>query len=103
MISLRSLACLLLSSISHLVTALPSPNDGLGLEELDIRQNENFITQYWGNDFADFEYESGPGGEYSLEWNQRAGGNFVVGKGYRPGGDRYETFSVLQYLPSFRL
>jgi hypothetical protein len=101
MISLCYLACLL-PWISGLVTALPSQNDGIGPEELEIRQNENFITQYWGNDFADFEYENGPGGEYSLEWNQRAGGNFVVGKGYRPGGDRYEIFPPPQYLPSYR-
>ena len=52
--------------------------------ELYERQN-NFRTQYWANDNANLSWTSGPGGSYRVSWNQRSGGNFVVGKGYSPG------------------
>jgi len=55
-------------------------------ESLQARQGGNFANQYWENDFADLDYVSGAGGQYSAVWDNGFGGNFVVGKGYRPGG-----------------
>jgi hypothetical protein len=52
--------------------------------ELYERQN-NFRTQYWANENANLSWTSGPGGSYRVSWNQRSGGNSVVGKGYSPG------------------
>jgi hypothetical protein len=46
-----------------------------------------WITQYWENDFAKvIDYASGEDGQYSLDWDNGFGGNFVIGKGHRPGG-----------------
>jgi len=65
------------------VLAVPATNS----EHLEARQGSNFAVQNWANDFADVDFVSGPAGQFSAEWNNGFGGNFVVGKGYRPGGD----------------
>jgi len=65
------------------VVAVPATNS----QSLKPRQGSNFIVQNWANDFADLDFESGPAGQFSVDWNNGFGGNFVVGKGYRPGGD----------------
>lgn len=59
----------------------------VGPQPLAPRQGGGFATQYWANDWAKLDYKSGPAGQYSVTWNNGFGGNFVVGKGYRPGGD----------------
>lgn len=53
---------------------------------LDQRQ-ERFTIQNWKNDFASVNFTSGPAGQFDVTWNNRPGGNFVVGKGYRPARD----------------
>jgi endo-1,4-beta-xylanase len=45
-----------------------------------------FATQYWANDYATLDYNDLGGGEYNVSWDNGFGGNFVVGKGYSPGG-----------------
>ena len=55
--------------------------------DLEARQNNRFTTQYWANDFASLNWTSGPAGQFNLTWNNGFGGNFVVGKGYRPSTD----------------
>jgi endo-1,4-beta-xylanase len=72
-----------LVSILSLATAVVG-EPVIGPKELQPRQGGGFTTQYWGNDFADFDYKSGPGGNFAVEWDNNFGGNFVVGKGYRP-------------------
>lgn len=61
-------------------TASSEPRD------LEARQNQ-WITQYWENDFADVDWDSGPGGQFNLTWDNGFGGNFVIGKGLRPSRD----------------
>lgn len=56
------------------------------IQDLAARQNR-FTTQYWANDFASLNWTSGPAGQFNLTWNNGFGGNFVVGKGYRPSTD----------------
>jgi endo-1,4-beta-xylanase len=58
----------------------------LNERDLEARQ-QRFITQYWANDFASLNWTSGPAGQFNLTWNNGFGGNFVVGKGYRPSTD----------------
>jgi endo-1,4-beta-xylanase len=53
---------------------------------LEPRQN-GFMVQNWANDFADVDFENGNGGAFSATWKNGPGGNFVVGKGYRPARD----------------
>ena len=55
--------------------------------DLEARQSNNFITQYWENDFADVDWTNGAAGKFNLTWNNGFGGNFVIGKGYRPSRD----------------
>lgn len=50
------------------------------------RQN-GFTIQNWANDLADVDFENGVGGAFSATWDNGPGGNFVVGKGYRPARD----------------
>jgi endo-1,4-beta-xylanase len=46
-----------------------------------------WAIQSWANDFADVDFENGDDGEFSVTWDDGFAGNFVYGKGYRPGGD----------------
>ncbi|KXJ87134.1 concanavalin A-like lectin/glucanase domain-containing protein, partial [Microdochium bolleyi] len=41
----------------------------------------------WKNDFATVDFKTGANGSFSAVWNNRPGGNFVSGRGYRPGRD----------------
>ncbi|KAL2201636.1 family 11 xylanase in complex with inhibitor, partial [Sarocladium strictum] len=52
-----------------------------------------FTTQYWANDFASLNWTSGAAGKFNLTWNNGFGGNFVVGKGYRPSRDMLFNYS----------
>jgi endo-1,4-beta-xylanase len=60
--------------------AEPSPEE---LEMFKARQQQ-WATQYWANEDANLEWNSGPGGAFDLSWDQPNGGNFVVGKGIDP-------------------
>ena len=53
-------------------------------EATDIvkRQQQRFATQYWANENAKLTWKSGNAGQYSVNWSNPTGGNFVVGKGY---------------------
>jgi endo-1,4-beta-xylanase len=44
-----------------------------------------FVIQNWGNGNAatNYTYKSLTAGRYTVDWILGAGGNFVVGKGYR--------------------
>ncbi|KEY70117.1 hypothetical protein S7711_08648 [Stachybotrys chartarum IBT 7711] len=60
--------------------------------DLEARQNQ-FATQYWANENANLTWVSGSAGAFRVSWNQRSGGNFVVGKGYRAGGPTQVTYN----------
>ncbi|KAH8173676.1 glycosyl hydrolases family 11 domain-containing protein [Sarocladium implicatum] len=62
------------------------------IQDLEARQNR-FTTQYWANDFASLNWTSGAAGQFNLTWNNGFGGNFVVGKGYRPSVDMLFNYS----------
>ncbi|KAM0716423.1 hypothetical protein Q7P37_007868 [Cladosporium fusiforme] len=53
--------------------------------------------QRWGNDFADFNFKTGSNGMFSVDWNNRPGGNFVVGRGYQPAREM-----LVNYTGTFR-
>lgn len=55
-------------------------------QALEARQG-GFTTENWSNDYGDVNFTSGPAGAWSAKWNNGPGGDLVVGKGYRPGGD----------------
>ncbi|KAH8725396.1 concanavalin A-like lectin/glucanase domain-containing protein [Phaeosphaeriaceae sp. PMI808] len=53
---------------------------------IEPRQN-GFAIQNWANDFAEVDFFNGPSGSFNVTWDNGPGGNFVVGKGYRPARD----------------
>ena len=75
-----------LSSVGILLAASASLTQGAPKPVLEPRQNINAI-QNWSNDFADVDFKNLAGGAFNVSWNNGFGGNFVVGKGYRPGGN----------------
>ncbi|OAL03679.1 concanavalin A-like lectin/glucanase [Phaeosphaeriaceae sp. SRC1lsM3a] len=75
-------ACATLGLLASVAGAAPQP-------EIGPRQNNNNFNsiQYWANDFADVDFNNNAGGNFNVTWDNGFGGNFVVGKGYRPGRD----------------
>ena len=65
------------------VVALPS-------EILDRETEASFYSSTWGDGTAKYTYTNGPNGQYGVTWSGDKG-NFVVGKGYNPGGPRYDS------------
>lgn len=51
-----------------------------------VKRQQRFATQYWANDQANLTWVNSPAGQYSVDWKNPSGGNFVVGKGYRGQG-----------------
>lgn len=47
-----------------------------------VKRQQRFATQYWANENAKLTWKSGNAGQYSVNWTNPTGGNFVVGKGY---------------------
>lgn len=47
-----------------------------------VKRQQRFAPQYWANDNAKLTWKSGNAGQYSVNWSNPTGGNFVVGKGY---------------------
>jgi endo-1,4-beta-xylanase len=64
------------------VFALPS-------EILDRETDASFYSSTWGDGTAKYTYTNGANGQYGVVWSGNKG-NFVVGKGYNPGGPRYD-------------
>jgi endo-1,4-beta-xylanase len=82
-----------LATAAGLVSAFSFDQIGDKVRGLAARQNNNIITQYWANEYAKLNWTSGKAGNYKVVWDEGFGGNFVVGKGYRPGGDRIVDYS----------
>lgn len=75
-----------LTLILGFTAAIANVANAAGPPRLDLRQTR-WAIQNWKNDFADVNFTSGAAGQFSAEWDNSFAGNFVVGKGYRPGGD----------------
>lgn len=85
---MRFLASLL--AVASLALAAPSYQPGADDGSLMARQNPSkWYSKNWGNgkDVTNYEYTSLEGGKFSVTWDEKAGGNFVVGKGLNPGKD----------------
>jgi endo-1,4-beta-xylanase len=81
MLSLATLMSGVILAIANLSTVGAAPSPFIG-----PRQN-GYIIQNWANDYADVDFVNGAAGAYSVKWDNNPGGNFVVGKGYRPARD----------------
>lgn len=76
---LLSLPTLLLT----LSTSLPAVVKASNL----LPRQGGWAIQNWANDFADVDFRNLAGGAFNVSWDNSFAGNFVVGKGYRPGRD----------------
>nr|WNT94167.1 xylanase 11A [Chaetomium sp.] len=59
--------------------------------------HDGFFYSFWTDNGGTVWYENGPGGSYSVNWENC--GNFVGGKGWNPGSDRTINYSG-QFNPS---
>nr|UMZ45354.1 hypothetical protein [Paramyrothecium sp.] len=55
------------------------------IEHEILPRQSSFTIQNWGNENANYNFTSGRAGNFKVVWDQKPGGNFVVGKGYRAG------------------
>lgn len=53
--------------------------------------NNGFFYSFWTDGASPVTYTNGPQGSYSVDWE--AGGNFVGGKGWKPGGPKTIEYS----------
>ncbi|KAB5559533.1 endo-1,4-beta-xylanase A [Coniochaeta sp. 2T2.1] len=53
--------------------------------------NNGFYYSFWTDGGSDVTYTNGPAGQYSVKWS--TGGNFVGGKGWKPGAARAISYS----------
>ena len=75
-------------SAACLIASAHAVSTGSLLERaLALRQNSFNAIQNWANDFADVDFNNNAGGNFNVTWDNGFAGNFVVGKGYRPGRD----------------
>jgi endo-1,4-beta-xylanase len=58
---------------------------------LTLGQGQQFLIQNWGNGerATNYTYRSLEAGRFTVDWILGAGGNFVVGKGYRGSSNLY--------------
>jgi len=76
--------------------ALAAPSYKPGQDDGSLMARQNPTTWYskdWGNDKANYEYTSLEGGEWKVTWDEKTGGNFVVGKGLNPGKEMKFDYS----------
>ncbi|PGG99933.1 hypothetical protein AJ79_08370 [Helicocarpus griseus UAMH5409] len=100
-------------ALSAATAALAAPSPYKGMLELAIRQveernnatelakrqavepgtgtHDGYFYSYWTDGGGNVQFTNGPGGQYSVEWQNT--GNFVGGKGWNPGASREITYS----------
>lgn len=89
MVSLTSI--LLASTAAISAYGLPAESSLHELIGRDVQPgtgtNNGYFYSYWTNGEGSITYNNGPGGEYTVDWNNV--GNFVAGKGWNPGSAQY--------------
>jgi endo-1,4-beta-xylanase len=80
MLSIATAALAAIATVLNVAVAAPEP-------ALEQRQNGFNAIQNWANEFADVTFRNNAGGNFNVTWDNSFAGNFVVGKGYRPGRD----------------
>lgn len=63
---------------------LPRTNPGTGTDG-------GYFYSYWTDGAGSINYQNGPGGSYTVSWQNV--GNFVAGKGWKPGAARTINYS----------
>lgn len=75
------------------VSAAPSSLNPLHSVEKRLKSSstgtiDGYYYSFWTDGVGTIDYENGSGGEYSIKWSSGSG-NFVGGKGWSTGSDRY--------------
>ena len=88
-------------AISSAAAVFAAPND---LSSLSKRQtitssqtgtNNGYYYSFWTDGGGAVSYTNKAAGEYSITWS--GSGNFVGGKGWNPGGPKYDNFDTNGY------
>jgi endo-1,4-beta-xylanase len=75
---------------SALTAPLVGPLTDADTPKLFARDNTNSFSS-WSQGAGTFRCNNGNGGSYSTQWQSGAGeSGFVCGKGFQPGGSRYD-------------
>jgi hypothetical protein len=73
---------------------------------VSVAQSQQFLIQNWGNGerATNYTYKSLEAGRYTVEWVLGAGGNFVVGKGYRGSQNLFvHPQDTVEYEPDYHI
>jgi endo-1,4-beta-xylanase len=71
--------------------AIASPTTGIDKRQITSSQtgyNNGYFYSFWTNGGGMVRYTNGPGGQYSVNWEDCD--NFTCGKGWSTGSDRYD-------------
>lgn len=96
MVSFITLATTALAFIPIAITAPNGIESRISHEtvgkQLESRQGGTY--SFWSEGSGDFRCNNQGGGKYSCNWSGQAGGGFIAGTGFKPGGSRYVVASL---------
>ena len=91
-----------MARFSSLLTALFAAASGASASLVQARRalaerqssgSQVNAVQNWANDYATLDFKTGSNGLFSVDWNNAPGGNFVVGRGWRPAREMSVQFA----------